>query len=120
MECRIGCAACCIAPSISSPIPGMPGGKPAGVPCVQLDAAGRCQIFGQPERPAVCLSLRPEPAMCGASRSDAMAHLTALERLTSPAPVLAEIAADTQGAVTPGPSVAASAHGSPNRNPRPD
>ncbi|MGL4778393.1 MAG: YkgJ family cysteine cluster protein, partial [Aeromonas veronii] len=24
MECRSGCAACCIAPSISSAIPGMP------------------------------------------------------------------------------------------------
>ncbi|HNF77692.1 MAG TPA: YkgJ family cysteine cluster protein, partial [Thauera aminoaromatica] len=26
MDCRPGCAACCIAPSISSPIPGMPHG----------------------------------------------------------------------------------------------
>lgn len=24
MDCRSGCGACCIAPSISSPIPGMP------------------------------------------------------------------------------------------------
>jgi Fe-S-cluster containining protein len=31
MNCRLGCGACCIAPSISSPIPGMPQGKPAGV-----------------------------------------------------------------------------------------
>ena len=30
MECRTDCGACCIAPSISSPIPGMPQGKPAG------------------------------------------------------------------------------------------
>ncbi|NYZ53719.1 YkgJ family cysteine cluster protein, partial [Escherichia coli] len=29
MECRPGCGACCTAPSISSPIPGMPDGKPA-------------------------------------------------------------------------------------------
>ncbi|HNV09555.1 MAG TPA: YkgJ family cysteine cluster protein, partial [Dokdonella sp.] len=29
MSCRSGCGACCIAPSISSPIPGMPNGKPA-------------------------------------------------------------------------------------------
>ena len=36
IACRTGCGACCIAPSISSPIPGMPDGKPAGVPCVQL------------------------------------------------------------------------------------
>ncbi|HFY5777145.1 TPA: YkgJ family cysteine cluster protein, partial [Salmonella enterica subsp. enterica serovar Typhimurium] len=27
MDCRSGCGACCIAPSISSPIPGMPYGK---------------------------------------------------------------------------------------------
>jgi Fe-S-cluster containining protein len=27
MDCRAGCGACCIAPSISSPIPGMPDGK---------------------------------------------------------------------------------------------
>ena len=40
MDCRPGCAACCIAPSISSPIPGMPHGKPAGVRCAQLDEAG--------------------------------------------------------------------------------
>jgi Fe-S-cluster containining protein len=43
MDCRPGCGACCIAPSISSPIPGMPVvdgiSKPAGVRCVQLDAA---------------------------------------------------------------------------------
>ncbi|MEO8036559.1 MAG: YkgJ family cysteine cluster protein, partial [Acidobacteriota bacterium] len=36
MDCRTGCAACCIAPSITSPIPGMPEGKAAGVRCVQL------------------------------------------------------------------------------------
>lgn len=27
MDCRPGCGACCIAPSITSPIPGMPHGK---------------------------------------------------------------------------------------------
>lgn len=84
MQCRIGCAACCIAPSISSPIPGMPGGKPAGVPCVQLDAGGRCRLFGAPERPAVCANLAPEPAMCGASRWQALATLAALEAATRP------------------------------------
>lgn len=84
MDCRIGCAACCIAPSISSAIPGMPQGKPAGVPCVQLDQAGRCRLFGRPERPAVCVALRPEPLMCGADREQALAYLTALERATAP------------------------------------
>jgi Fe-S-cluster containining protein len=85
MECRTNCGACCIAPSISSPIPGMPAGKPAGVRCVQLQADLRCAIFGRPERPAVCASLRPTPDMCGASREQALAGLTQLERLTHPA-----------------------------------
>ena len=53
MNCRPGCGACCIAPSISSPIPGMPRGKPAGVRCVQLDDANRCRIFGDAARPGV-------------------------------------------------------------------
>lgn len=84
MECRVGCAACCIAPSIATPIPGMPRGKPAGVPCVQLDRAGRCMLFGRPERPAVCGSLRPSPEMCGETRDEAIAYLTRLEVLTRP------------------------------------
>lgn len=82
MDCRAGCGACCIAPSISSPIPGMPQGKPAGLPCVQLDDANRCRLFGRPERPAVCASLRPEPAMCGDDRDHAMRWLTRLEAAT--------------------------------------
>ncbi len=62
----------------------MPRGKPAGVPCVQLDDALRCRLFGRPERPAVCVSLRPAPDMCGASRAAALAMLTRLERATAP------------------------------------
>lgn len=83
MDCRAGCGACCIAPSISSPIPGMPHGKPAGMPCVQLGDDYRCLIFGSPERPAVCASLRPSDGMCGASREYALAGLVALERATA-------------------------------------
>ena len=82
MDCRVGCGACCIAPSISTPIPGMPLGKPAGVRCVQLDEANRCRLFGQPDRPAVCAGLRPEPAMCGSDRAHALAWLDALEAAT--------------------------------------
>ncbi len=81
-DCRPGCGACCIAPSISSPIPGMPLGKPAGVACVQLDDAMRCRLYGQPDRPAVCRSLRPEPTMCGAGRDEAMRYLSRLESRT--------------------------------------
>lgn len=78
MDCRPGCGACCIAPSISSL------DKPAGVPCVHLDAARRCRLFGRPERPAVCASLQPSPAMCGPDAAHAIRWLTDLERLTTP------------------------------------
>ncbi|MBK9361510.1 MAG: YkgJ family cysteine cluster protein [Rubrivivax sp.] len=87
--CRPGCGACCIAPSISSPIPGRdgrpPAPKPAGQPCIQLDAELRCRLFGRPERPAVCASLQPGPAMCGDTPAAAMQWLTRLECQTQPA-----------------------------------
>ena len=82
MECRAGCGACCTAPSISSPIPGMPLGKPAGVRCVQLDDGNRCRIFGRADRPAVCSSLRPSLEMCGADQAVALLYLQRLEALT--------------------------------------
>jgi hypothetical protein len=63
----------------------MPGGKPAGVRCVQLDEAERCRLFGRPERPAVCASLRPDETMCGESRDQAIHWLQRLERQTQPA-----------------------------------
>lgn len=84
MECRPYCGACCTAPSINSPIPGMPNGKPAGVPCVQLDAQQRCKLFNQPERPAFCGGLQPSVEMCGETREYAIAWLTQLEWLTKP------------------------------------
>ncbi|MDD2501222.1 MAG: YkgJ family cysteine cluster protein [Geobacter sp.] len=84
MECRTGCAACCIAPSISSVIPGMPEGKPAGVRCVQLTLENRCRIFGEPERPTVCSSLQPGREMCGATAAEAMQQLQQWEQLTQP------------------------------------
>ncbi len=83
--CRPGCGACCIAPSISSPIRGMPHGKPAGVRCIQLDAHNRCRIFGSAQRPAVCGSLQPEPAMCGTSAQHALLFLRNLEQATGAA-----------------------------------
>lgn len=83
-SCRSGCGACCIAPSISSPIPGMPDGKPAGVRCVQLLDDERCAIFGDPRRPAVCSGLRPGVEMCGDNREQALLFLARLERATAP------------------------------------
>lgn len=84
MQCRDNCGACCTAPSITSPIPGMPGGKPAGVRCVQLGGDNRCLIFGRPERPACCGGLQPSREMCGNSREQAIRWLEALERATAP------------------------------------
>ena len=84
----MGCAACCIAPSISSAIPDMPHGKPAGVSCVQLDERGLCRIFNDPRRLKVCGSLQPSAAMCrefndvAAPREHALRYLSELEQLT--------------------------------------
>jgi hypothetical protein len=61
----------------------MPHGKPAGVRCIQLSEDNRCLIFGQPDRPAVCASLKPAPDMCGDDREQAMRWLGVLERHTS-------------------------------------
>ncbi len=84
MECRIGCAACCIVVSISSPIPGMPEGKPAGTRCVQLTPDNRCKIFGTRERPSVCIGLKPSMEMCGDTNGHAHSFLAALEEATKP------------------------------------
>jgi len=67
----------------------MPNGKPAGVPCIQLDAEYRCQLFGKPERPAFCGGLQANVEMCGDesltdTREYAIAWLTKLEALTKP------------------------------------
>ena len=79
MECRKHCGACCIAPSISSPIPGMPEGKPAGVPCVHLTDDYLCGLFGKPERPEVCKGFAAEPSLCGDTREEALTKLQWLE-----------------------------------------
>ena len=85
MDCRSGCGACCIAPSISGPIPGLRGGfKPAGIPCIHLTDDYRCALFGKPERPAVCTSVRPTEEMCRGNRDEALAHLLVLEVMTRP------------------------------------
>lgn len=62
----------------------MPHGKPAGIPCVQLMPDLRCALFGRPERPAFCVGLRPEAAMCGEGRGEALAFLEKLEAQTEP------------------------------------
>jgi hypothetical protein len=82
MQCRPGCGACCIVPSISSALPGMPKGKPAGVRCAHLTGQNLCALYGRPERPAVCRDLKAGPEMCGADSEDATARLWALEEAT--------------------------------------
>lgn len=62
----------------------MPHGKPAGVPCVQLLPDLRCALFGRPERPAVCVGLRPSAEMCGTTQDEAVRYLTRLESVTKP------------------------------------
>jgi Fe-S-cluster containining protein len=82
MKCRIGCGACCIAPSISSPIPGMPNGKPAGVRCVQLSADNHCKLFDDPRRPKVCEQFKALKELCGSSQTEALRLLAELELST--------------------------------------
>jgi Fe-S-cluster containining protein len=82
MECRLGCGACCIAPSISSAIPGMPEGKVAGERCIQLNAKNLCELFGLPERPKVCADFGAESWVCGDTDEQALIILTDLERNT--------------------------------------
>ena len=84
MQCRIGCGACCIAPSISSLLPGMPLGKPAGVRCVQLTADHRCAVFGLPARSQVCADFSASEELCGGCREEALHNLSRLEEATTP------------------------------------
>lgn len=83
MECRAGCGACCIAPSISSPIPGLPNGKAAGERCLHLTDEYLCAIFGRPERPSVCSGFAAADYVCGSSREDAICLIGWLEQATA-------------------------------------
>ncbi|WP_101757631.1 YkgJ family cysteine cluster protein [Oceanicoccus sp. KOV_DT_Chl] len=83
MDCRNGCGACCIATSITLPLPGMPEGKPAGVVCINLDDDYRCQLFGTEERPALCEQFKAAPDVCGNDRTHALQLISALELATA-------------------------------------
>lgn len=82
MDCRLGCGACCIAPSITSPIPGMPDGKPAGIRCIQLNDDNLCKLFGQAMRPEVCFQFKADEEVCGKTNSEALINITYLEETT--------------------------------------
>ncbi|WP_189515935.1 YkgJ family cysteine cluster protein [Kushneria pakistanensis] len=83
-ECRAGCGACCIAPSISSAIPGMPQGKPAGIRCIQLDDNNLCRLFGDPRRPKVCHTFHFDRELCGQTRGEALHNIAYLEAGSTP------------------------------------
>lgn len=80
IKCREHCGACCIAPSITGPIPGM-GSKPGGVRCIHLTPDLRCDLFGSPLRPSVCRGFRAETCVCGSSQAEALKILSELEGL---------------------------------------
>ncbi|HBC79829.1 MAG TPA: hypothetical protein DEO60_08620 [Bacteroidales bacterium] len=80
MDCRENCGACCIAVSISSPIPGMPEGKPAGIRCIHLEDNYRCALYDQADRPKVCSAFKAEPEFCGSNREEALHILFKLSK----------------------------------------
>lgn len=62
----------------------MPGGKPAGVMCVNLDPVSNlCRIWGTEEYPEVCQRFAAEPSVCGRTREEALERLRFLELETS-------------------------------------
>ena len=81
IDCRPLCGACCTIISISSPIPGMPDGKQAGVKCIHLTDDYKCAIFNSPDRPRVCGGFKAETLVCGNNREEAINILSHLEGL---------------------------------------
>ena len=84
MECRAGCGACCIAPSINQPFYGMPNGKKAGERCTHLDKNHFCRLFGDIKRPSCCHSFAAEESVCKNSFEEAVQVLNFLEQQTLP------------------------------------
>jgi len=78
-QCRPNCGACCIAPSISSPIPDMPEGKPANTRCIQLSDDLLCKLFGKANRPKVCVNFKFDTLICGENQEAAMRIMNELE-----------------------------------------
>ncbi|MDY7564364.1 YkgJ family cysteine cluster protein [Pseudomonas sp. RTC3] len=83
MDCRPDCGACCIAPSISSPIPGMPNGKAAGERCLHLSVESLCALFGRPDRPAVCSAFSADEEVCGSNQAEAIRLIGWWEQATA-------------------------------------
>jgi hypothetical protein len=66
--------------SISSPIPGMADGKPAGVRCINLLDDFRCSIYNTNDKPKVCTNFNAEPDFCGSTQEEAMRILFSLSK----------------------------------------
>lgn len=79
----MGCGACCIAPSIHTPMPNMPQGKRAGERCLNLTVDNLCQLFGLPERPDFCAVFQADISVCGANQAEAIRLIGWLEEATS-------------------------------------
>ena len=85
MQCRPNCGACCIAPSITSTLPNMPKGKPAGVFCTNLSSSNfQCKIWEQGDYPKVCRDFKACDDVCGDNREEALRLITWFERATNP------------------------------------
>ena len=84
LDCRPGCAGCCIYIHISSPIPGYPGGKPAGTRCINLDKNNLCALWNTEQYPAVCREFTPNIEFCGTNREEAAVLLSRIESMTAP------------------------------------
>ena len=61
----------------------MPNGKKAGERCIQLNDQNLCELFGQPERPALCDAFKADLDVCGRTNGEALANLIHLENITS-------------------------------------
>ncbi len=85
MNCR-KCGACCIAPSITTAIPNMPRGKPAGARCANLNDRNECTLYGTGVRPSFCLGWQPMSEVCGKGFEEAMICIATLERATAEVP----------------------------------
>ena len=83
MLCHNNCAACCSVISISSSLPSMPNGKPAGIRCVNLNDKNLCEIYRKANYPLVCKNFKMNYETCGKSAEQANYNLERLERLTS-------------------------------------
>lgn len=85
MECRIGCAACCVVLAIPGPYHGHPNGKPAAVRCVNLTDNNRCGIWDS--RPPVCRNFIARRDYCGGNDAEAYFLIASLSNTKRSFPI---------------------------------